>query len=81
MTQIEDRVVSEEEATLLMLHHLAIAASLFENTHADHGKRANDMIRERFYPGSDHVGDAASAFINVLVVRYDAMAEDFDDEW
>jgi len=63
-------VEDEHEATLLMVHHLQLAARYFEATRNDRGLYANSVIRNVF---SGHEGgiNAASSFIEVLESSYD----------
>ena len=66
---------NEETATLLMVHHLTLAASLFENTHDDGGKRAREMIRQCL---GDGWSTAAELFLDHLVQYYAAIGLEQD---
>ncbi|HET7375189.1 MAG TPA: hypothetical protein VFK30_00685 [Anaerolineae bacterium] len=71
-------IKSEEDATRLMIHHLILAAELFESTHDDQGQRAAQMLVE--HEVNEVVTRAALLFIHRLVIDYELMAVDFGDE-
>lgn len=59
----------EAEATQLMLHHLHIAALLFEGTHDDRGAYAKEQVLQ-LAPTEQ---PAMNAFIDALVNVYEEM--------
>jgi hypothetical protein len=59
----------EDEATTLMLHHLHIAALLFEGTHDDHGAKAKELILAR----APIEQPAMNAFVDALIEAYESM--------
>ena len=64
-------VKNEEEATKLMVHHLHIAAMLFEAAHDDMGTRADELILRC---ASIEI-EAMQAFVRSLVAKYAEMYE------
>jgi hypothetical protein len=61
-------VENESEAEALMIHHLDLAARLFEATHDDRGERARALARLKL--DHNYAGPAAIAFIDRLCVAY-----------
>ena len=68
-------VDNQNEATLLMVHHLHLAAMYFELTHDDHGRHATDVIKKKME--HEH-RDAAISFIAVLCSYYEDLRKDED---
>ena len=68
-------VDSQNEATLLMVYHLQLAARSFELTHDDHGRHATDVIRKKME--HEH-RDAAISFIAVLCSYYEDLGKEED---
>lgn len=70
--KIDSISVSDEiEATKLMIHHLHIAAMLFEATHDDEGVSAKELILQQ--APLEH--SAMNSFVTALVLAYEGMAE------
>ncbi len=67
-------VDDETEATKLMLHHLHLAAILFEATHDDKGDLAKSLIL-RMAPIEQR---AMAAFVTHLVAEYEMFDKDDD---
>lgn len=73
MTVDMPSVKDEKEATTLMLHHLMIAASYFENTHDDNGLYAKNQILEANI--FDGVKNAVAAFVDELCSAYKEVSD------
>lgn len=62
-------VENEDEATKLMVHHLHIAAMLFEATYDDAGTHADELI---LHCAPIEI-EAMQAFVRSLVAKYEEM--------
>ena len=69
-------VDSQNEATLLMVHHLHLAAMYFELTHDDHGRHATDVIKKKM---EYEQRDAANSFVAVLCSYYEDLGKEEAD--
>lgn len=68
MTRIDSITISDEvEATKLMVHHLHLAAVLFEATHDDNGAFAKELILKM----APIEQNAMDAFVEHLVLAYE----------
>lgn len=62
--------VTEEQAALLMTHHLQMAAAFWEATKADRNLRNNQVIREVIK--DETWQQAASVYVEYLFTEYEA---------
>jgi hypothetical protein len=70
--------LTAEQAETLLVHHLHVAALLFEAAHDDRGASIKRQLQEEVRSGSmpQHFDNAASAFVDVLLGWYEGQSMD-----
>jgi hypothetical protein len=75
---VMDMRMTADQAEMLLVHHLRLAALLFEAAHENHNTSLNALIQQQVRDSNmpPHVASAARAFVDKLLGWYEGMSMD-----